>query len=269
MPVTKDKFFFNDDFLSNCMIFSGLASEGIMAMFERVALNLGKSYMLPRPLNRAGRPYGKVPYYLAGFQTEFTVKSLPLGYRWPSSRPNPQLDCDTEACHHPSHSNIQRLTCGHTFHSPCMSDENGNSLGCIICLRNLTADIQKLSQAWNIRLLSSLNEVEEDGGDGNDDDDDNDGNNSSNPEIPDVPKDHKYFKSPQYYSLSTSEKELIRLHWLSMPRQNLMKSRRFLVYEIMTKGVKILPLDLKNGDWYHFRGQLTTVELTYNLQSKL
>lgn len=48
-----------------------------------------------------------------------------------------------------------------------------------------------------------------------------------------------------------------------------MKSRRFLVYEIMTKGVKILPLDFKNGDWYHFRGQLTTVELTYNLQSKL
>lgn len=48
-----------------------------------------------------------------------------------------------------------------------------------------------------------------------------------------------------------------------------MKSRQFLVYEIMTKGVKILPLDLKNGDWYHFRGQLTTVELTYNLQSKL
>ena len=41
------------------------------------------------------------------------------------------------------------------------------------------------------------------------------------------------------------------------------------MYEIMTKGVKILPLDLKNGDWYHFRGQLTTVELTYNLQSKL
>ena len=48
-----------------------------------------------------------------------------------------------------------------------------------------------------------------------------------------------------------------------------MKSRRFLVYEIMTKGVKILPLDLKNEDWFHFRGQLTTVELTYNLRSKL
>jgi len=30
-----------------------------------------------------------------------------------------------------------------------------------------------------------------------------------------------------------------------------MKSRQFLVYEIMTKGIKILPLDLKNGDWYH------------------
>ena len=54
-----------------------------------------------------------------------------------------------------------------------------------------------------------------------------------------------------------------------MPRQYLMKSRRFLVYEIMTKGVKILPLDLKNEDWFHFRGQLTTVELTYNLRSKL
>ena len=80
-----------------------------------------------------------------------------------------------------------------------MSDENGNSLGCIICLRNLTADIQKLSQAWNIGLLSGLNEVGEDGGDGNGDDDDNDGNNSSNPEIPDVPKDHKYFKSPQFF----------------------------------------------------------------------
>ena len=150
-------------------------------MFERVALNLGKSYMLPRPLNRAGRPYGKAPYYLASFEKEFSAKPLPLGYRWPSSRPNPLLDCDAEACHHPSHSKIQRMTCGHTFHSPCMSDEDGNSLGCIICLCNLTADIQKLSQAWNIGLLSGLNgdgDDGEDSGDGNDDDND-DGDNST------------------------------------------------------------------------------------------
>ena len=173
-------------------------------MFERVALNLGKSYMLPRPLNRAGRPYGKAPYYLASFEKEFSAKSLPLGYRWPSSRPNPLLDCDAEACHHPSHSKIQRMTCGHTFHSPCMSDEDGNSLGCIICLRNLTADIQKLSQAWNIGLLSGLNRDGDDGedsGDGNDDDND-DGDNST-PEMPEVQKDHKYFKSPLFFEYIT------------------------------------------------------------------
>ncbi|XP_022793412.1 uncharacterized protein LOC111332362 [Stylophora pistillata] len=62
------------------LVLSGLASEGILAMFDRVALNLGKSYMLPRPLKRAGQPYGKAPYYLASFQKEFSTKSLPLGY---------------------------------------------------------------------------------------------------------------------------------------------------------------------------------------------
>ena len=112
-----------------------------------------------------------------------------------------------------------------------------------------------------------------DGGDGNDDDDDDedddDGNNSFNPEIPDVPKDHKCFKSPQFFECIRETVNKITLAINIMPRQYLMKSRRFLVYEIMTKGVKILPLDLKNEDWFHFRGQLTTVELTYNLRSKL
>ena len=86
------------------------------------------------------------------------------------------------------------MTCGHTFHSPCMSDEDGNSLGCIICLRNLTADIQKLSQTWNIDLLSGLNRDGDDGedsGDGNDDDKD------------EVQKDHKYFKSPLFFEYIT------------------------------------------------------------------
>ncbi|KAJ7357514.1 hypothetical protein OS493_025031 [Desmophyllum pertusum] len=166
-------------------------------MFERVALNLGKSYMLPRPMNRAGRPYGKASYYLASFKKEFSTKSLPLGYRWPSSRPQPLVDCDAEACHHPSQSTIQRLSCGHTFHSPCMSDEGGNSLGCIICLPNLISDIQKLSQSWNKGLLSGIDDDE--GGEEHDDydDDDDDGDNYSKLEKP-KEKDHKYFKSPLF-----------------------------------------------------------------------
>jgi len=55
-----------------------------------------------------------------------TLRSL--GYRWPSSRPQ-TLDCDAEACHHPLHATIERLSCGHTFHTCCMSDRAGNSLG--------------------------------------------------------------------------------------------------------------------------------------------
>lgn len=168
-------------------------------MFERVSLNLGKSYMLPRPINRAGRPYGKAPYYLASFKKEFSTKSLPLGYRWPSSRPQPLLDCDAEACHQPSQATIQRLTCGHTFHSLCMSDERGNSLGCRICLPNLISDIQKLSESWNKGLLSGIDGDEDDGGeehgdDDNDDDDNDDGDKSSTLDMP-KERDHQYFKS--------------------------------------------------------------------------
>ena len=171
-------------------------------MFERVALNLGKSYMLPRPLNRAGRPYGKAPYYLASFQKEFSTKSLPLAYRWPSSRPQPSVDCDAEACHNPSHASIQRLSCGYTFHTLCLSDEGGNSLGCIICLPNLISDIQKLSEAWNKGLLSGIDR--DDGGgevQDDDDDDDNNGDDGSNKspklEMPKA-KDYKYFKLPLF-----------------------------------------------------------------------
>ena len=152
-----------------------MASEGILAMFERVALNLGTSYMLPRPMNRGGRPYGKAPYYLASFKKEFSTTSVPLGYRWPSSRPQP-VDCDAEAFHHSLHATITRLTCGHTFHTCCMSDGAGNSLGCIICLPNLISDIQKLALAWNKGLLSGLdeddnNDVDEEPGDDDNDDD--------------------------------------------------------------------------------------------------
>ena len=171
-----------------------MASEGSLAMFEREALNLGTSYMLLRPINRAGRPYGKAPYYLASFKTEFSTKSLPLGYRWPSSRPQP-VDCDAEACHHPLHATITRLTCGHIFHTCCMSDRAGNCHGCIICLPNLISDIQKLALAWNKVLLSILdgddnNDVDEEPGDDDDD--------KSSPLEKPKEKDHKYFKSPLF-----------------------------------------------------------------------
>ena len=45
--------------LQSNITLKGLASEGILGIFERVALNLGKSYMLPRPVNRAGLPLEK------------------------------------------------------------------------------------------------------------------------------------------------------------------------------------------------------------------
>ena len=169
-------------------------------MFERVALNLGKSYLLPRPVNRTGRPYGKAPYYLASFKKEFSSKSLPLGYRWPSSRPQPLVDCDAEACHQPSQSKIQRLSCGHTFHFPCMSDRDGNSLGCIICLPNLISDIQKLSQSWNKGLLSGIDN-DDDGGEGDDNNsnsDDDDDDDKSNDLLKPKEKDNKYFNSPLF-----------------------------------------------------------------------
>ena len=172
-------------------------------MFERVALNLGKSYMLPRPMNRAGRHYDKAPYYLVSFKKEFSTKSLPLGYRWPSSRPQPLRDCDAEACHHPPQATIQRLSCGHTFHLLCMCDEGGNSLECTICLPNLISDIQKLSESWNKGLYSGF-----------DDDDHDDGDKSSKLEMP-KEKDYKYFKSPMF----VKNIQETRLSQLSMPSQ--------------------------------------------------
>ena len=38
--------------------------------------------------------------------------------------------------HHTSQASIQRISRSHTFHSPCLSDEGGNSFGCIIRPRN-------------------------------------------------------------------------------------------------------------------------------------
>lgn len=38
--------------------------------------------------------------------------------------------------HHISQASIQRISRSHTFHSPCLSDEGGNSFGCIIRPRN-------------------------------------------------------------------------------------------------------------------------------------
>lgn len=133
-------------------------------MFERVASNLGQSVKLPRPLNRAGKPYGKASYSLASFEKNFTTKSLPLGYKWPGFEPNPLLDCDSPICQSPSKCEIKRLTCGHTFHYVCM----GNN-GCTVCLPNLIKDIKKLSQLWNQRLMKD---------DGSDDDSDNDDDNN-------------------------------------------------------------------------------------------
>ncbi|XP_028406812.1 uncharacterized protein LOC114529256 [Dendronephthya gigantea] len=140
----------------NLLHLSGLAAECILQIFERVASNLGKSKRLPRKLNKAGKPYGKSNYYLASFQKEFTRKSLPLGYRWPSSEPDPNLECDSEKCTLPvNESTTKRLTCGHTFHLACL----GNT-GCSICFKHLMQDINKVSEAWNLRLLG--NDVQDD-----------------------------------------------------------------------------------------------------------
>ncbi|KAK3733621.1 hypothetical protein QZH41_016396 [Actinostola sp. cb2023] len=180
------------------MLLSGLASEGILSIFERVALNLGSSHLQPRPTNRAGKPYGKSPYYLATFKIDFSTKSLPIGYRWPSSCPEPQLDCDAQACRHPLTAEIRRLMCGHTFHIPCMSDEHGNILGCSICLSNLITDVTKLSYSWNVGLLSGLNDDDNDG-DGDGDDAGDDGGDSGNQMKPTTSKkDVKYFESEEF-----------------------------------------------------------------------
>jgi len=149
-------------------------------------------------MNRAGRPHGKAPYYLASFKKEFSTKSLPLGYRWPSSRPQP-VDCDAEACRHPFHATIKRLSCGHTFRTCRISDKAGNSLGCIICLPNLISDIQKLALAWNKGLLSGLDGDDDDDVDKEPDNDDNDDDGDKSPAL-ETPKekDRKYFKSPLF-----------------------------------------------------------------------
>lgn len=115
-------------------------------------------------------PYRKSSYYLASFKEEFTRKSLPLGYRWPSSEPDPNLECDSQTCSSPvKKSTRKRLTCGHTFHLACL----GNT-GCSICFKHLMQDINKLSQAWNLRLL------------GNDVDDENENNDNHNHGNPDT-----------------------------------------------------------------------------------
>ena len=168
---------------------SGLSAESILDIFERVASNLGQSVKLPRPLNRAGKPYGKANYHLASFDKEFSTKSLPLGYRWPSFEPNPNLDCDAPMCQMTAKSEIKRLTCGHTFHSACL----GNN-GCTICFSNLIKDIQKLSLAWNKRLMKK-DEDEDEGHDDNDDDDPDEDDSTPLFKPRRSPTDYEYFDS--------------------------------------------------------------------------
>ena len=137
-----------------------------MQTFKRIASNLGKSIKLPRKLNRAGKPHGKSYYYLANFKKEFTRKSLPIGYRWLSSEPDPNLECDLQKCTSPvNKSTRKRLTCGHTSHVACLSNS-----GCSMCFKHLMQEINKLSQAWTLRLL------------GNDEDED-ENENSENPTV--------------------------------------------------------------------------------------
>ena len=75
----------------------------------------------------------------------------------------------------------------------------------------MISDIQKLSQAWNIGLLSGLNEDGDDGGEsGNDNDDDNLGDDSSIPQMLLVQKDDKYFKSPLFFACITDRVNKIK-----------------------------------------------------------
>lgn len=160
-------------------------------MFERVAVNLGQSYQLPRPINKAGKPYGKSQYHLTSFNKAFSRKSLPLGYRWPSCEPNSLLDCDHPECEAPAAASTKRLTCGHTFHHECLKYNE-----CSICLENIIKDIQQLSHAWNIQLLKPVEDDNihiEDGGDDNGDDPDDDDDNGSP-----TSKDYNYFKSNSF-----------------------------------------------------------------------
>lgn len=168
-------------------------------MFERVAVNLGKSHIQQRPLNRAGRPYGKAQYHLASFEENFETKSLPLGYRWNFGHPNPNLDCDSPACRpQQRETEIRRLTCGHSFHDTCMRDSQGNNLGCFLCLPNLTRDIQKLCHSWNLGLLSTQPGDAFPGED--DDSDDGGGDDDSKLDKPlKSEKDHKYFESREFH----------------------------------------------------------------------
>lgn len=169
-----------------------MAADSILKMFERVASNLGQSTKLPRPLNKAGKPYGKASYSLASFEKQFPRKSLPLGYRWPGSEPNPLLDCDSPTCHLPSQSeSIKRLNCGHTFHCVCL----GNN-GCTICLPNLIKDIQQLSHAWNERLMKvDDNEVDNNDSDEDNNEDDPDDDDDSFPFPKPGKRDNEYFNS--------------------------------------------------------------------------
>lgn len=183
-----------------------MAAESILERFEQVALNLGQSVKLPRPINRKGKPYGKASYHLASLDKPFPTKSLPLGYRWPGFEPNPNLDCDNLNCTSAPETEIKRLTCGHAFHRLCLSNR-----GCTICLPNLTKDIKKLSKAWNVRLMETDDgeNSDTDDSDGPDDDDDN-----IPPLAPGNVQDPKYYNSKSFkdYVLlkSTKIKEIVR-----------------------------------------------------------
>ena len=160
------------------------------------------------------------PYLPESFQKEFSTQPLPLTYRWRSSRPQPLMDCDTEAYQHPPQATIQRLSCGHTFHSLCMSQGCGNNLGCTICLyRQLISDIKRLSESWNKGLLSG---IDKDHGDDceenhdNDHDDDDADDKSPKLEMP-KERDQMYFKSPLF--VKNIQRKLTRSRQLLMQNQ--------------------------------------------------
>ncbi|KXJ06379.1 hypothetical protein AC249_AIPGENE23163 [Exaiptasia diaphana] len=132
--------------------------------------------------------------FLTGLAAESLLnmfeKYLPLGYRWPATQPNGDLDCDFKDCRG-FDGKIKRLTCGHTYHIQCLQNNQ-----CKVCLGNIIKDVEKLSKSWNTQLLKPVAEDKNLCADDNDDEG-GDGPDDNDYTIP-KKKDAKYFKSVSF-----------------------------------------------------------------------
>lgn len=102
------------------------------------------------------------PYYLPALDATLDQRCLPLGYAFDEDTiPDPLVFCDHPTCvaDDDSQPNVQRLTCGHSFHKCCLLEPDRQWVDhqyaaventvCPVCLEPMRKHIDQLALTMN------------------------------------------------------------------------------------------------------------------------